>query len=59
MTVTMHTCRGNFRSTLLASGGYEDRVVEGGARGAPAGDPPPWSSPPSLALVSDSGQITC
>ncbi len=28
MTVTMHTCRGNFRSTWLASGGYEDAVVE-------------------------------
>jgi 5-methyltetrahydropteroyltriglutamate--homocysteine methyltransferase len=28
MTVTLHTCRGNFRSTWLASGGYEDRVVE-------------------------------
>ena len=24
----MHTCRGNFRSTWLASGGYEDAVVE-------------------------------
>ena len=23
MTVTMHTCRGNFRSTFIASGGYE------------------------------------
>ena len=23
MTVTMHLCRGNFRSTLVASGGYE------------------------------------
>jgi len=28
MTVTMHTCRGNFRSTWLASRGYEDAVVE-------------------------------
>ena len=28
VTVTMHTCRGNFRSTWLASGGYEDAVVE-------------------------------
>ena len=28
MTVTMHTCRGNFRSTWLASGGYEDEVVD-------------------------------
>ena len=28
MTVTMHTCRGNFRSTWLASGKYEDAVVE-------------------------------
>ena len=28
MTMTMHTCRGNFRSTWLASGGYEDAVVE-------------------------------
>ena len=28
MTVTMHTCRGNFRSTWLASGGYDDAVVE-------------------------------
>jgi methionine synthase II (cobalamin-independent) len=28
MTVTMHTCRGNFRSTWLAAGGYEDAVVE-------------------------------
>jgi methionine synthase II (cobalamin-independent) len=28
LTVTMHTCRGNFRSTWLASGGYEDAVVE-------------------------------
>lgn len=23
MTITMHTCRGNFRSTFVASGGYE------------------------------------
>jgi 5-methyltetrahydropteroyltriglutamate--homocysteine methyltransferase len=28
MTVAMHTCRGNFRSTWFASGGYEDAVVE-------------------------------
>jgi len=28
MTVTLHTCRGNFRSTWLASGAYEERVVE-------------------------------
>ncbi len=28
MTVTMHTCRGNFRSTWFASGGYQDGVVE-------------------------------
>jgi 5-methyltetrahydropteroyltriglutamate--homocysteine methyltransferase len=28
MAVAMHTCRGNFRSTWLASGGYEDAVVE-------------------------------
>ena len=28
MTVAMHTCRGNFRSTWLAAGGYEDQVVE-------------------------------
>jgi len=28
MTVTMHTCRGNFRSAWLAAGGYEDAVVE-------------------------------
>ena len=28
LTVTMHTCRGNFRSTWLASGGYEDAVLE-------------------------------
>jgi 5-methyltetrahydropteroyltriglutamate--homocysteine methyltransferase len=28
MAVTMHTCRGNFRSTWLAAGGYEDAVVE-------------------------------
>ncbi len=28
LTVTMHTCRGNFRSQWLASGGYEDEVVE-------------------------------
>jgi methionine synthase II (cobalamin-independent) len=28
MAVTMHTCRGNFRSTWFASGGYQDGVVE-------------------------------
>ena len=28
MTVTMHTCRGNFRSTWFAAGGYADEVVE-------------------------------
>jgi methionine synthase II (cobalamin-independent) len=28
MTVTMHTCRGNFRSTWFAQGGYADEVVE-------------------------------
>ena len=28
LTVTMHTCRGNFRSTWLASDGYEDAVLE-------------------------------
>jgi 5-methyltetrahydropteroyltriglutamate--homocysteine methyltransferase len=28
MTVTMHTCRGNFRSTWFAEGGYADAVVE-------------------------------
>ena len=28
LTVTMHTCRGNFRSTWLAAGGYEDAVLE-------------------------------
>jgi 5-methyltetrahydropteroyltriglutamate--homocysteine methyltransferase len=27
MTVTMHTCRGNFRSTWFAAGGYQDDVV--------------------------------
>ena len=27
-TVAMHTCRGNFRSTFLAAGAYEDAVVE-------------------------------
>jgi 5-methyltetrahydropteroyltriglutamate--homocysteine methyltransferase len=27
MVVTMHSCRGNFRSTFIASGGYE-RVAE-------------------------------
>ncbi|HEY6240565.1 MAG TPA: 5-methyltetrahydropteroyltriglutamate--homocysteine S-methyltransferase [Burkholderiales bacterium] len=28
MTVTMHTCRGNFRSTWFASGAYQDAVIE-------------------------------
>ena len=28
MTITMHTCRGNFRSTWFAEGGYADAVVE-------------------------------
>jgi 5-methyltetrahydropteroyltriglutamate--homocysteine methyltransferase len=28
MAVTMHTCRGNFRSTWFAAGGYADHVVE-------------------------------
>jgi 5-methyltetrahydropteroyltriglutamate--homocysteine methyltransferase len=28
LAVTLHTCRGNFRSQWLASGGYEDEVVE-------------------------------
>jgi 5-methyltetrahydropteroyltriglutamate--homocysteine methyltransferase len=28
MTVTMHTCRGNFRSTWFAAGGYQDHVIE-------------------------------
>jgi 5-methyltetrahydropteroyltriglutamate--homocysteine methyltransferase len=28
MTVTMHTCRGNFRSTWFAAGGYQDEVLE-------------------------------
>ena len=28
MTVTMHTCRGNFRSAWFAEGGYADAVVE-------------------------------
>jgi 5-methyltetrahydropteroyltriglutamate--homocysteine methyltransferase len=28
LTVAMHTCRGNFRSTWLASTPYEDAVVE-------------------------------
>jgi 5-methyltetrahydropteroyltriglutamate--homocysteine methyltransferase len=27
LAVTMHTCRGNFRSTWFASGGYQDEVV--------------------------------
>ena len=29
MTVTMHTCRGNFRSTWFAAGNYQDQVLEG------------------------------
>ena len=28
MTVTMHTCRGNFRSAWFAAGGYNDEVME-------------------------------
>lgn len=28
LAVTMHTCRGNFRSTAFAAGGYRDSVVE-------------------------------
>ena len=28
MTVTMHTCRGNFRSAWFAAGGYSDEVME-------------------------------
>ncbi|MGB7542901.1 MAG: 5-methyltetrahydropteroyltriglutamate--homocysteine S-methyltransferase [Burkholderiales bacterium] len=28
MTVTMHTCRGNFRSTWMAAGAYQDEVIE-------------------------------
>src|SRR5205085_2352116 len=28
LAVTMHTCRGNFRSTWFAAGGYQDEVVE-------------------------------
>ena len=28
MTVTMHTCRGNFRSAWFAAGGYNDEVIE-------------------------------
>jgi 5-methyltetrahydropteroyltriglutamate--homocysteine methyltransferase len=28
LTVAMHTCRGNFRSTWMAAGRYEDAVVE-------------------------------
>src|SRR2546430_1569329 len=28
LAVTMHTCRGNFRSTWFAAGGYADEVVE-------------------------------
>ena len=28
MTITMHTCRGNFRSAWFASGGYNDEVME-------------------------------
>jgi 5-methyltetrahydropteroyltriglutamate--homocysteine methyltransferase len=27
LAVTMHTCRGNFRSTWFAAGGYQDEVV--------------------------------
>ena len=28
MAVTMHTCRGNFRSTWFAAGAYQDKVIE-------------------------------
>ncbi len=28
LSVTMHTCRGNFRSAWFASGGYQDEVIE-------------------------------
>ena len=28
MTVTLHTCRGNFRSTWMAAGAYQDQVIE-------------------------------
>ena len=28
MHVTLHTCRGNFRSTWFAEGGYKDPVIE-------------------------------
>lgn len=28
LAVTMHTCRGNFRSAWFASGGYNDEVIE-------------------------------
>jgi 5-methyltetrahydropteroyltriglutamate--homocysteine methyltransferase len=28
LAVTMHTCRGNFRSTWFAAGGYHDEVVQ-------------------------------
>jgi 5-methyltetrahydropteroyltriglutamate--homocysteine methyltransferase len=28
LAVTLHTCRGNFRSTWFAAGAYEDQVVE-------------------------------
>jgi 5-methyltetrahydropteroyltriglutamate--homocysteine methyltransferase len=29
MSVTMHTCRGNFRSTWFAAGGYQPEVLDG------------------------------
>jgi len=29
MAVTMHTCRGNFRSTWFAAGGYQEEVLDG------------------------------
>jgi len=29
LAVTMHTCRGNFRSTWFAAGGYQDAVLDG------------------------------
>ncbi len=28
LAVTMHTCRGNFRSTWFAAGGYQDEIVD-------------------------------
>src|SRR5207248_1522274 len=29
LSVTMHTCRGNFRSTWFAAGAYQDEVLDG------------------------------